>query len=163
MTDHSIPMRGQLADVPTREGLPGGLEERCLDPGDSAVLGQLMAAAYRGTVDDHGEDDLWHQDEAVRTLRGHFGAPVFAASFLAVQDERLIGTCLVTEEPQLLLAFALVLPEWQNLGIGTTLIAHSAQALISTGYQEWTLAVTDGSPARHLYERLGFVHDESLR
>jgi GNAT superfamily N-acetyltransferase len=123
-----------------------------------------MADAYRGTVDDHGEDETWHRAEAAKTLQGHFGAVVWHASPVAVDGGKLAGACLVTDDgPYLLLAFALVAPRWQGRGVGTTLIARRAQALLAAGHREWTLAVTAGNPARRLYERLGFVGDDSLR
>ncbi len=55
-----------------------------------------MAAAYRGTVDDLGENDAWHLAQAERTLRGDFGAVVREAS-LVVAEDGFAGTCLVTE------------------------------------------------------------------
>jgi GNAT superfamily N-acetyltransferase len=76
----------------------------------------------------------------------------------------LVGTCVVTDDgPPLLLAFALVAPRWQNHGVGTALVGPIANVLRARGHQEWTLAVTEGGPARRLYERLGFRADFSLR
>ena len=62
----------------------------------------------------------------------------------------------------LLLAFVLVAPEWRNQGLGTALIIRTANHLAARGATEWTLAVTDGSPAQRLYERLGFRVDRTL-
>ncbi len=157
-------MRGQLADVGAAGALPDGLVERGLSRSDGPALGQLMATAYRDTVDDQGEDDAWHAAEAERALQGDFGSVVWEASLVVVEANRLAGACIVTDlGPLLLVAFALVVPDWQNRGVGGTLMAHSAQALLAAGRREWTLAVTHGNPARRLYERLGFVRDESLR
>lgn len=159
-----MPMRGELALVGEVTALPPGLSVRRVAPPDGRALGHLMAEAYRGTVDDHGEAEAWHCDEAEGTLNGRFGAVVWEASFVALDTTGLAGTSLVTDAgAHLLLAFALVAPPWQRRGVGSSLIARSAQALIGTGAQEWTLAVTEGNRARRLYERLGFVADESLR
>lgn len=168
MARRSTPMRGQLAEVievVAAKPLPTPLIERGLVPGDDPALGQLMADAYRGTVDDHGEDEAWHRAEAAQALQGHFGTMVWEASLVAVTPEKTFaGACLVTDKgAHLLLAFALVVPRWQNHGVGSALLALSAQALLAAGHREWTLAVTEGNPARRLYERLGFVADESLR
>ncbi len=74
-----------------------------------------------------------------------------------------IGTTLVTgDRGQLLLAFALVAPEWRNQGVGTALIVRSGNVLAAQGATAWTLAVTVGNPAQRLYERLGFRVDSSL-
>lgn len=163
MSRQSTPMRGQLAMAGVVGPVPPGPPVRQIAPNDGPPLGRLMASAYRGTVDDHGEDEAWHCAEAEGTLAGRFGAVIWEASFVAVDDD-FAGASLVTDEgAHLLLAFALVAPRWQRRGLGGSLIARSAQALIGIGRQEWTLAVTDGNPARRLYERLGFVADESLR
>lgn len=41
-------------------------------------------------------------------------------------------------------------------GIGEMLLAHSEKALIKRGYPSLALAVADGNPAKHLYDRFGF-------
>jgi GNAT superfamily N-acetyltransferase len=156
-------MRGQLARARAPRALPAGLVERCVVPGDGPALGRLMVDAYRGTVEDHGEDETWHRAEAAKTLEGYFGAVVWHASLVAIDAGNLAGACLVTDDGLcLLLAFAVVAPCWQGRGVGTALIVRSAQALLAAGHREWTLAVTAGNPARRLYERLGFVGDDSL-
>ncbi len=160
----ATPMRGPLAGVPAVTKMPGGLVVRALHVDDVSELGRLMFAAYRGTVDDHGETAEWHLQEAARALRGVFGRVLWDASFVATEGDRLVATCLVTEEKSLpLLAFALVLPEYQRRGLGTALITRSAAHLRMVGYHEWRLAVTEGNPALRLYQRMGFVADEGLR
>jgi GNAT superfamily N-acetyltransferase len=157
-------MRGRVDRAAGAEGLAAGLTIRPIDVGDEVGLGMLMAVAYRGTIDDPGEDDAWFQADARATLQGSYGVLLEDASVVAVDEEGLVGTCVVTDDgPHLLLAFALVAPGWQNRGVGTALIGASANVLRARGYQEWTLAVTEGSPARRLYERLGFQADFSLR
>ena len=77
--------------------------------------------------------------------------------------EESVGTTVVTwDRGHLLLAFALVAPEWRNRGLGTALIIRTANRLAAEGATEWTLAVTVGNPAQRLYERLGFRVDRSL-
>ncbi len=156
-------MRGLLAGVPAVTEMPGGLVVRAFHVDDASELGRLMFVAYRGTVDDHGETAEWHRQEATRTVGGEFGRVLWDASLVATEGDRLVATCLVTEEKGLpLLAFALALPEYQRRGLGTALITRSAAHLRTAGYQEWTLAVTEGSPALRLYRGMGFVADESL-
>ena len=125
-----------------------------------------MAAAYRGTVDDHGESSQWHDLEARATVNDHYGTVIWPASLvMAVAGGReLVATSIVTVyRGSPLLAFLLVEPSWQGRGAGTQLLRRSAATLVSQGCTEWTLAVTDGNPAQRLYERSGFVVDESLR
>jgi GNAT superfamily N-acetyltransferase len=157
-------MRGMLADAVADRPVPPPLGLRLLEPGDSSGLGALMAAAYRGTIDDPRESDAWFQRDAEATLQGEYGAVSWAGSTVAVDGHELVGTCLVTDDdPCMLLAFALVIPRWQAHGLGSALIARSAAHLLDEGYAEWALAVTDGNRAIGLYERLGFHVDLSLR
>ena len=144
--------------------LPAGVAVRRLRPDDAGALGSLMVSAYAGTVDDHGEPPELHAGEARRTLAGAYGPVEWDASLLATLDQALIGATVVTlDRGHLLLAFALVSPEWRNRGLGTALVIRSGNRLSATGATEWTLAVTVGNPAQRLYERVGFRVDPSLR
>jgi GNAT superfamily N-acetyltransferase len=124
-----------------------------------------MVVAYAGTVDDHGQARAFHEAEAQRTVAGHYGEVRWDASLVAhTADDGCVGTTVVTRDRgHLLLAFALVVPQWRNQGLGTALLVRSGNRLTAMGATEWTLAVTVGNPAQRLYERLGFRVDESLR
>ena len=143
--------------------MPMGVVVRVLEPGDASALGSLMVSAYAGTVDDHGQPPEYGADEAQRTIAGEYGAVEWDASLLASLDRQLIGATVVTQDRGLLLlAFALVSPEWRNRGVGTALVIRSGNRLIAKAATEWTLAVTVGNPAQRLYERMGFRVDRSL-
>ena len=140
-----------------------GVVVRRLRPDDASALGSLMVSAYAGTVDDHGQPPEFAASEARRTIAGEYGAVEWDASLLATLDEQLIGATVVTlDRAHLLLAFALVSPEWRNRGVGTSLVIRSGNRLSAMGATEWTLAVTVGNPAQRLYERVGFRVDRSL-
>lgn len=50
-----------------------------------------------------------------------------------------------------------VLPGWQGLGIGKLLLQRALDAAPSAGYEQMELTVvTENTPARSLYEKLGF-------
>jgi ribosomal protein S18 acetylase RimI-like enzyme len=143
--------------------LPMGVVVRRLRPDDASALGSLMVSAYAGTVDDHGQPPECHASEARRTIAGEYGAMEWDSSLLATLDRQLIGATVVTlDRAHLLLAFALVSPEWRNRGLGTALVIRSGNRLSAMGATEWTLAVTVGNPAQRLYERVGFRVDRSL-
>ena len=144
--------------------LPPGVAIRPAIPTDRRRLATLMVVAYAGTVDDHGQSREFHEAEAQRTIAGDYGEVQWDASLLAQTAEYdCVGTTLVTRDRgRLLLAFALVAPEWRNQGLGTALIIRTANRLAAEGATEWTLAVTVGNPAQRLYERLGFRVDRSL-
>jgi ribosomal protein S18 acetylase RimI-like enzyme len=144
--------------------LPTGVEVRPLRATDAAPLAALMVVAYAGTVDDHDQPRSFAEVEARRTIAGHYGEVQWDASLGAHSSgDDWIGTTFVTRDRgQLLLAFALVAPEWRNQGVGTALIVRSGNLLAAQGATAWTLAVTVGNPAQRLYERLGFRVDSSL-
>lgn len=103
--------------------------------------------------------------DARAMLQGRYGVLEDASLVaVAVDEEGLVGACVVTVDgPRLLLAFALVALRWLNRGVGAALMGTSADVLRVRGYQEWTLVVTEGSPARRRYGRRGFQADFSLR
>jgi GNAT superfamily N-acetyltransferase len=158
-----LPMRAPL-HVSVEPPLPSGVAIRPLRPTDTRTLATLMAAAYAGTIDDHGEPPSFAAAEAQRTVAGNYGEVQWEASLLAhTSGHESVGTTVVTwDRGHLLLAFTLVAPEWRNQGLGTALIIRTANHLAAQGATEWTLAVTDGNPAQHLYERLGFRVDRTL-
>jgi ribosomal protein S18 acetylase RimI-like enzyme len=163
-TRQTHPMRAALRPS-VEPPLPPGVAIRPLEAADARRLSALMVVAYAGTVDDHGEPPSVHETEAHRTLAGQYGEVQGDASLLASTfDDALVGATVVTRDRgHLLLAFALVAPEWRNRGLGTALIVRSGNRLAARGEAEWTLAVTVGNPAQHLYERLGFRVDPSLK
>ena len=123
-----------------------------------------MEAAYAGTFDDQGQTRSSYESEAARTVAGGYGPVQWHASLVAEAPEgEAIGATVVTHDRgQLLLAFALVAAAWRNRGLGAALIVRSGNRLAAAGRSEWTLAVTAGNPAQHLYERLGFHVDQAL-
>jgi GNAT superfamily N-acetyltransferase len=158
-----LPMRAPL-HVSVEPPLPAGVALRPLRPTDTRTLATLMAVAYAGTIDDHGEPPSFAAAEAQRTVAGNYGEVQWEASLLAhTSGHESVGTTVVTwDRGHLLLAFTLVAPEWRNQGLGTALIIRTANHLAAQGATEWTLAVTDGNPAQRLYERLGFRVDRTL-
>jgi ribosomal protein S18 acetylase RimI-like enzyme len=158
-----LPMRAALR-ASSEPPLPAGITVRPLRPTDAGTLATLMAVAYAGTIDDHGEPPSHSEAEAQRTIAGDYGEVQWGASLLAQTpgDESVAATVVTWDRGHLLLAFALVAPEWRNRGLGTALIIRTANHLAAAGATEWTLAVTDGNPAQRLYERLGFRVDHSL-
>lgn len=48
-------------------------------------------------------------------------------------------------------------------GIGMLLLQHGEKALLDRGYTSYTLAVTEGNPAKHLYCRFGFEDIKKIK
>jgi len=137
---------------------------RTITPADTQALGQLMALAYRGTIDDAGEtlDDALKEVQAM--IGGKYGPLLAACSFLIEADGQAIAACLISLWQQApLVADLITHPSWKNQGLGTFLLRKSMQALWSEGYKELYLFVTLGNAgAQHIYEKLGFVVVEQI-
>ena len=142
----------------TRDCAPYVVRE--VKPDDSDLLGELLYAAYFGTIDyrDESLDDFKH--ELLETLFGRYGNMIWDASFVALDgEEKAVSTCLVTDNEKLgpLLAFAASLPDCQKKGLATFLIKKSLLALKASSVSALTLVVTPSNrSAVSLYRRLGF-------
>jgi len=151
------------------------LEERAVPPeplarrverSDVPGLGDLMLAAYCGTVDDEGEtlEDAVGEVEGV--LGGSCGPFASDASFVVDGEDGLVGASLVAIwdwEPRPLLLYLVVRPEAKRRGIGTALLLQSGDALAAAGHPELDLFVTEANePAVNLYRKVGFRVVERL-
>lgn len=139
---------------------PRDLCLRVVGSDDDEALGTLMSNAYRGTIDDEGETPEETLAQAHATFAGSWGPLIERASLVAVHGGDVVAMVITVRDAQHamapLIAFALTDPMWQRQGIGSWLIRESVCRLSSLGINELHLAVTRGSPAQRLYERLGF-------
>ncbi len=139
--------------------VPPEPRRRQVERSDAAALGELLLAAYRGTVDDEGEtlEDAVGEVEGV--FDGAYGPFASDASFVAEGDEGLVGASLVAVwewESRPLLLYLVVRPEAKRRGVGTALLLQTANALAAAGHPELDLFVTEANePAVNLYRKLG--------
>jgi GNAT superfamily N-acetyltransferase len=143
----------RLARLPAVEGPCRRLRREHAEP-----LGHLFAAAFAGTVEDDGRLLVNPAADMRDALRGAFGQLVQPAS-LAIADERGMRAAVITvlmDDGSPLIAFCMTAPEWQRHGYATGLIGAASAALAQAGHERVLLAVHRASPARALYERLGF-------
>jgi ribosomal protein S18 acetylase RimI-like enzyme len=133
---------------------------RRVERSDVPALGDLMLAAYRGTVDDEDEtlEDAVGEVEGI--LDGTYGPFAADASFVVEADDGLVGASLVAIwewESRPLLLYLVVRPDAKRRGIGTALMLESANALATAGHHALDLFVTEANePAINLYRKLGF-------
>jgi GNAT superfamily N-acetyltransferase len=147
-------MVARLADVPAP---PGPVASRPVRDGDGTALGLLAYAAYTGSVDDNGEHEAWHVADLTAALEGEYGRLMTPVSRAVPGEDGLVAAALFTWWGGLpLLAFCLTHPDHRGQGLATRLITHAARELAADGHAAMHLAVTEGNPARALYERLGF-------
>jgi GNAT superfamily N-acetyltransferase len=130
--------------------------------------GELVWRAYPPEHPDHDMLEATPAD-AAGTIRGYLdgrivGPLLRAASCEAWSDDRLAGMCVISRMPaddeyegSPWVTDVCVVPDVQGQGLGRAMLAHSIRTLSDAGETSLGLAVTQGSPARRLYDALGFV------
>jgi ribosomal protein S18 acetylase RimI-like enzyme len=133
-------------------------QARAIQQSDATALGALMVAAYRGTADDEGESEADAVAEVERTLAGDYGPLLEDCSFAAHEGSRIVGASMVTLwEGDPFLTYVVVHPDMKRRGLGTFLMTTSGNALVTAGYSQLDLFVTEeNEPAVTLYRKLGF-------
>jgi ribosomal protein S18 acetylase RimI-like enzyme len=140
--------------------LPSAHAVRPIVASDVDAIGELMYAAYRGTIDDAGEDQADWLDHTRDVLDEHYGAVVRAASLVMPLTPPFQSATLVIENAPhcALLAQVVTHPAHTNRGYARRLIAHTLHALAAMGYRRCVLEATIGNEnAQHLYRSFGFA------
>lgn len=126
---------------------------------DASSSAALMVDAYRGTIDwSEGDDEVVARGEIEATVSGEYGDFLSDAS-LALLDAKgqptsQIACSLFEGVPTIL--FIYTAANQKGRGCASRLIRASAAALLAMGHSEVALYVTEGNPAKGLYEKLGF-------
>lgn len=156
----AVDMVHDLADVPPLTPLPPGW---ALAPGGwDADLGAAVAEAYgSGHV-----DGPW-TDEKTAEVAGMYGAgaslpPLSAATARVLDpDRRSAGHILCAgpvpwaDQGAWILTFGLA-HRAQGQGLGRALVSHALRGAHGAGQPRVGLSVTEGNPARRLYDAAGF-------
>ncbi|MFF0435308.1 GNAT family N-acetyltransferase [Streptomyces sp. NPDC004327] len=176
---HAHGMRRELVADPLPQewataGLPEGPEGGPVDglrivPCDRPARDLFPAwrAAFSAGHPDHftGGDEEALETQLVPLLSGDMLGPVLPCSALVVDaEDRVVAGVVVADRDGLpWIATVFRLPEAGRAGLGSVLLRRMLADAASHGLTEIGLAVSDGNPARHLYEKLGFtVTDTSL-
>ncbi|MDH4158838.1 MAG: GNAT family N-acetyltransferase [Actinomycetota bacterium] len=128
-------------------------------------------AAFPPGHPDHEFADGAHARQMLQELLdgATVGPYLPAASGLVLDGERVVAFLLanrMTGTPPLggpWLSDVARLPDPAYRGVGMALVRRALVALADAGEPAFGLAVSDGNPARRLYEELGFVHRHSAR
>lgn len=127
-------------------------------PDDRVALSQLMLDAYRGTLDDEGETASDALAVVDRLFAGQFGAMMWSVSEVSERDGRMAAAVLITLSAGApFVAFLLTHPDWQRQGLARDGLQRAMSRLAAGDETELRLVVTQGNPAEHLYQSLGFV------
>jgi GNAT superfamily N-acetyltransferase len=120
----------------------------------------LVSAYPPGHVDEIVGDPL---AEETRIMQGRECGPLMDSSRFAVSGGKVVGAVLITDAPgNMLMApgplvadvFRHADPRWR--GVGTALLRRGCAAVAAAGHDTLDLQVTDGNPAKRVYEALGF-------
>ena len=76
-----------------------------------------------------------------------------------MHSDAVIGTAalFIDEDDMLVIGMLRILPEWQNIGLGTAILRLSMRIAESLGINLYLGVLKTNTNARSLYERLGFV------
>lgn len=129
-------------------------DARLVTDDDRDALATLMLAAYRGTVDDEGED----LDDAYAAVDDYLGRIVRPYSFVLDTGDGVVGMCFVVEvDGRQYVDPIAVDARVKHGGIGRALVAMTLASLADAGVTEVGATITDGNvPSERLFTRLGF-------
>lgn len=121
---------------------------------DRAQLASLLLAAYRGTIDDEGEDEA----EAVAAIDHYFGSIDHGWSRVVESEHRLIAMCFILDLGSVFYIDPIaVAPSDKSRGLGSELVIAVLNVVRDGGVTQVRAVITDGNiPSERLFSRLGF-------
>jgi GNAT superfamily N-acetyltransferase len=127
-------------------------------PEERELLAHLMLAAYRSAADDEGEtiaEALQEVDDVLVSANRPF---IPEASFVIEVDAAPASASLISLfRGAPLVTHLMTHPRYKRLGLGTSALLSSANALREQGWSSLSLYVTDSNAsALALYRKLGF-------
>lgn len=157
--------------VPVPPEPPDGLAIGPIDRSPAQLLPLVLAAYPPGHVDYQGPDPAVEETELDLLLRGELVGPFLPGASAQVTDgagEVAAAVIVNRAGGQVPLggpwvSQVLRLPGERWAGLGALALRYALAALAADGETSLGLAVTDGNPARRVYERLGFRHLASHR
>ncbi|MFD0277950.1 GNAT family N-acetyltransferase [Kitasatospora sp. NPDC127111] len=158
--------RGLAGDPPAdgwaawaRTPLRDGFRAVPCDRDTEELLPARRAAYGPGHPDHHPDSD----EQLHLLLAGHLIGPVLPASTLAVDEEDRVVAAVVLNHFEDVPWVANVFrhPGLSYPGLGRDLLRRSLAGLAAAGFDRTVLTVTEGNPARRLYEALGFRLEQS--
>ncbi len=155
--------------------LPPGLRIGPIDRSPAQLVPLVLAAYPPDHVDYQGDDPAVEETELDLLLRGELVGPFMAGASAQITTGEdggggeVVAAVIVNRadgEAPLggpWVSQVLRLPGERWAGLGALALRHALAVLAAEGETSLGLAVTDGNPARRVYERLGFRHLASHR
>ncbi|QIS10146.1 GNAT family N-acetyltransferase [Nocardia arthritidis] len=150
--------------APIEPELPSGLRPVPASEVAPAALQDAFSAAYPSAHPDHDVDGL---QTLAALYDGSLMGPLLPCSTVAWDGRRAVAAVLVQDtggEPPLEGAWISDVfrrPGPDHAGLGALLLRVVLARAASSGIAALGLSVTDGNPARIVYERIGFHHTAS--
>jgi mycothiol synthase len=164
---HDMAAELTSAVQPEPGAMPAGIRLEALSTDPKAIAAAAAAATLPGHIDYgiwSGVDraEYWRQ---LLAGEGPCGWVISAASRTVRDHEgEIVGTVAVTQMPESewwagdpWIPEIFVVSAYQGHGLGASLIGHAMRACVQGGKKRLGLTVTEGNPARRLYERFGFA------
>jgi len=161
--------------VPARPQLPPGLTIGPISRSPAELVPLVMAAYPPDHVDHQGGDPAVEEAELRLLLEGELVGPFLAGASAQITADMgsgngdAVAVVIVNRaagEAPLggpWVSQVLRLPGDRWAGLGALALRHALVELAAAGEASLGLAVTEGNPARRVYERLGFRHVSSHR
>jgi GNAT superfamily N-acetyltransferase len=153
--------RLNLKDVrPPSVKLDAGLSVRNPDQHDIESLAALVLNAYRGTLDDEGED----LDDARRVVASSFAEEaIVAASWLALNGREPVAAIMIRRwKGHPLVTFVVTHPDHRKRKLALALTERAINTLLGQGEARLVAFITEGNTASEgLFTRLGFERQQS--
>ena len=145
---------------PKRTGACVGLKLRSPTGGDAEAVGRLLLDAYKGTIDDEGED----LPAAVAVARGYFagenGRVLSELSVGAWRGPSLVAICAAAWLDLRgcpFVAYVATASEAKRQGVGRLVLAETIRRAGRDGHREIRAFITMGNkPSEQLFAGLGF-------
>lgn len=133
---------------------PARPDARPVDATDRDALAELLLAAYRGTIDDEGEE----LPEAFDAIDHYLGCIVLPHSFVTADHLGLTAmSFVVVVNGRHYIDPVATHPRAKRTGVGRGVVATSLRSLAAAGVGEVGATITDGNTAsERLFASLGF-------